>query len=111
MKKFAHDTQTTADDHGLIGIERDGNNSIFHHAQDIDPVLEQVNKEKMGNDSNGFTDGRTMRKIGSIPHIEFLRNPILREAVSTGDPEAIAKACEAYLKFEGKQYATVTGGI
>lgn len=106
-----NDLKTKADDFGLRGFEHKDNKTIYHHLQDVDPVLEQVHKEKMGNDSNGFTDQKTMRKIGSIPFIEFLRNPILAEAVASGDPEMMGKAMELYLKSEGKQYATVTKGI
>lgn len=99
------------EDIGLTGIDYKDDKFIYTHCQDVDGVRREVYNERNGNDSNGYTDGRTMRKVGSIPFIEFLTNPVLNEAMKSGDQELLSKAVDMYLRTEGKQYCTVTKGL
>lgn len=98
-------------DQHFIGTQTRDDRYIFHHAQDIDPVLAEAQRIRMGNDSNGFTDDRTLRHIGHIPASAIMANPALREA-QYGDPEIFAKMCQLYLRTEeGKRFQTVTKGV
>lgn len=88
-------------DYGLRGITENKDNLIFHHIQDIDPTLKELNELRMQN-LDGFTKARDKRYIGSIPMIEFERNPMLKEAMKHG---CLDKAVEIFLRSdEGKRY-------
>lgn len=72
------------------------------HGQQIDGILEECHAYRKL-DGNGFTDGRNMRKIASIPAIEFTKHPEWAH-----DTKAMIK----WLKSEeGRMYLTVRGGV
>jgi hypothetical protein len=85
----------------LRNVECVGDNFIFNHMQDTAPTQEQVYLDRTYSD-NGWTQDRTMRKIASIPEVEFLKHPeFLHDQ----------KAITTWLKGEGKKYMTVTKGV
>lgn len=60
----------------------------FHRVLDIEPKLVANYHEKLHGPNRGFSRGRTMRKIGSIPIELFAQRPELADD----------KALRAYLK-------------
>jgi hypothetical protein len=46
----------------------------FVQGQDLIPWKEEIELQK-ANQTDGFSEERTMRKIASIPEIEFLKHP------------------------------------
>lgn len=88
-------------DYGLRGVTQDKDNYVFHHIQDVDPTLKELNELRMRG-GDGFSKSRNERYIGSIPMIEFERNPMLKEAMKHG---CLDKAVEIFLRSdEGKKY-------
>lgn len=88
--------------HGLTGVENKGDKTIFHHAQNVTPIMEQAHQLREA-DGNGWSKDRNYRHIGMIPETLFLSNPDWLK-----DPSLMVK----WLKTdEGKQFATVKGGI
>ena len=65
----------------------------IQHIQRLDDTGLQVKLERINTD-NGFTDGRTMRKVGSIPSI-FLMRPEYKDIVD-GDQKAMQKALKRF---------------
>lgn len=84
----------------ILKADIQGDNFVFVHGQNTLPVQQQAYADRMS-DNNGFTDNRSMRKIASIPEIEFIRHP---EWIH--DQKAMLK----WLKGEGRKYACVTKG-
>jgi hypothetical protein len=85
-------------DKGLVEAQYIGDKFVFTHAQNIDPVLAEV--QRFRNDvGDGFTQDRTMRHVGCIPEIEFLRHPEWVHA-----PHLMLK----WLQTDGSQYMTKT---
>ena len=76
-----------------LKIEKDKAN--IQHIQKLDDVGEQTKDERTYGD-NGFTDGRTMRKLGSIPSI-FLQKPEYKDVID-GDQQAMAKAARRFFE-------------
>ena len=67
----------------------------IQHIQKLDDVGKQVKDERTYGD-NGFTDERTMRKLGSIPSI-FLQKPEYKDVLD-GDQQAMAKAARRFFE-------------
>jgi len=65
----------------------------IQHTQKLDSVGDQVKLERQYGD-NGFSDERTMRKIGSIPSI-FAMQPKYRDLID-GDQKAFKKAARRF---------------
>lgn len=99
---------------GTVDIPEDSSSAIVEseavgsdkfkliHAQPIGDIMKHA-YEYRKLDGNGFTDGKNMRKIASIPAIEFVKHP--EWAHDT-------KAMKKWLKSEeGRQYLTVTKGV
>ena len=61
-------------DTGLFDVEYEGDQFKYTHGQYVAPVMEEI-KLTRENSSDGFSDDRTMRMIGKIPVIEFLKHP------------------------------------
>lgn len=67
--------------------------ATVQHIQKLDDAGNEAKLERRYGD-NGFTDGRTMRKLGSIPSI-FLGKPEYKDIVD-GDQKAMAKATKRF---------------
>jgi|TARA_B110000438_G_scaffold303377_1_gene364578 hypothetical protein len=76
-----------------LSLEKDKAN--IQHIQKLDDVGEQVKDERTYGD-NGFTDQRTMRKLGSIPSI-FLHKPEYKDIID-GDQKAMSKAARRFFE-------------
>jgi len=76
-----------------LTIEKD--NAHIQHIQKLDDVGEQTKDERTYGD-NGFTDQRTLRKLGSIPSI-FLHKPEYKDVLD-GDQQSMAKAARRFFE-------------
>ena len=76
-----------------LKIEKD--TATIQHIQKLDDVGKQVKDERTYSD-NGFTDQRTMRKLGSIPSI-FLQKPEYKDVLD-GDQQAMTKAARRFFE-------------
>ena len=65
----------------------------FQHIQRLDDAGNEVKAERVVTD-NGFTDQRSMRKVGSIPSV-FLMQPKYKDILSD-DPKAFKKAVKRF---------------
>jgi len=88
-------------DNAVIDYREEGDSFHTITAQHIDPILEEayLHRQYAG---DGFSKGRNMQKVATIPQIEFLLHPELAY-----DEKALIK----FLKGEGRKYCTVTKGI
>jgi hypothetical protein len=61
---------------------------IIHHEQDVEPLLAENHADRSSG-NNGYSPGRTMRRIGSIPNI-FLEQAMNETGINVykGGPEA-----------------------
>jgi len=87
-------------------VSEDKENLIFHHAQEISPILQKNYEERM-DDNNGFVDSREFRKIASIPILDWAR----LEKKYPGflqDPKLLKKVL---MKEADGNYRTVRKGI
>ncbi len=85
----------------LVGTSINGDHYTHHHAQDTTAI--QAGCHELRQDSsNGFTQGRTMRKIASIPALDAVRLGNERPGFFSS-PEMIGE----WLKKEGEAYLTV----
>ena len=74
-------------------FKQDGDKINILHVQDTDDILEVIKDEKTYGD-NGWTDGRRMRKKGTIPEI-FLRMPRYSGAL-TGNQKEFEEASNRF---------------
>lgn len=76
-------------------------------AQEVSGIKEQNQKER--DTSNGFSDGRTMRKIMSLSMVDYLNALKLGYHLDCTDPVLLRKEVYRYLKEVGKDagYQTV----
>lgn len=77
----------------------------IHHVEDVEPLLDE-NEADRNNGTNGFSTGRTYRKIGSIPLI--IVEKVLREKginLLENSPAA-RKYCREFLQ-KNKKLMTV----
>jgi len=107
MKKTIHKKQQdTPDEDGYTSdtvtrvVHEEGNpfkkaKTSIQHIQRLDDTGLQVKLERLNTD-NGFTDGRTMRKVGSIPSI-FLMRPEYKDIID-GDQKAMQKALKRFFQ-------------
>jgi len=84
---------------GLFQHEMKGDNFVFHHAEKIDPMLQDAYKQRE-EANNGFTDTKSFRKIATVPALEFYNNPDLLKDNSN-------KTWRKYLMGRGRDFATV----
>jgi hypothetical protein len=82
-------------DYGLADISFDKNKFIFTHAQDVDPTLAEI-KALQDAGTDGFSADRTLRHIGRIPMIAYLKHPEWSH-----EPELLLRWLQS---DEGKQY-------
>jgi len=88
-------------DEGIWSARIDGDECRIFHAQKTDDIdLQNHIERESGN--NGWTIDRSMRKIASIPALEFAKHPEF-----TQDEATLKK----WLKKEGRRYLSVKGGI
>ena len=75
--------------------------------QNVDGILEQNKRERES--SNGFTDGRTMRKIMSLSSVDYLNALKKGYHLDCTDPALLRKEVYRYLKDIGRSagYQTV----
>jgi len=61
---------------------------IIHHEQDVEPLLAENHADRTSG-NNGYSPGRTMRRIGSIPNI-LVEQAMLETGINVfdGSPEA-----------------------
>lgn len=86
----------------------DGDYTIENEVyQDVTGILEQNKRERDA--SNGFSDGRTMRKVMSLSSVDYLNALKLGYELDTTDPFLLQKEVRRYLKDIGKEagYQTV----
>jgi len=107
MKKTIHTKQQDIpDEDGYTSdtvtrvVHEEGNpfkkaKTSIQHIQRLDDTGLQVKLERLNTD-NGFTDGRTMRKVGSIPSI-FLMRPEYKDIID-GDQKAMQKALKRFFQ-------------
>jgi hypothetical protein len=91
-------------------IEVDGNKIILHNQLNIDTELQAIKDERDLSD-NGFTQERTMRKIGSIPLYAFRSDPLLKEALQAqqaGDKETYSRCVKLWLNLN-REWSTARG--
>ena len=83
----------------ILGVEYEGDNYVMRHAQKIDSILES-NYEARKNDNNGFTKDRSMRKVASIPEMEFIKRPELIKDLSGNTMKRFLRSdeCKPYLR-------------
>ena len=74
---------------GLVSREFEGDKVIFNHVQDIDPVLEELKYQKEHQNEGGFSEGRTQRKLGTIPGAVIENDPELKEALKYGNTKVL----------------------
>jgi hypothetical protein len=76
-------------------------------AQEVSGIKEQNQKER--DTSDGFSDGRTMRKIMSLSIVDYLNALKLGYHLDCSDPVLLGKEVYRYLKKVGKDagYQTV----
>ena len=87
---------------GLWKARYEGDKFRLLHAQKVDDILMNAYQAREHSD-NGWTEDRSMRKIGEIPMLEFVKHPEFAY-----DQNAIAK----WLKSPaGEPYRTVKKGI
>jgi|SRR6187399_2697513 len=75
---------------------------IVHQTQDVEPLLEENHADRTSG-NNGYSSGRTMRRIGSIPLI-FIDQAMRETGINVfdGSPEAqrvLRKILEENYKF------------
>ena len=104
MKKNKKKTQDIPDKDGYTSdtatrlLHEEGNRfkkakTSFQHIQRLDDTGEEVKAERVVTD-NGFTEQRSMRKVGSIPSI-FLMQPKYKDILSD-DKKAFKKAVKRF---------------
>jgi len=61
---------------------------IIHHEQDVEPLLAENHSDRTSG-NNGYSPGRTLRRIGSIPNI-LVEQAMLETGINVfdGSPEA-----------------------
>lgn len=74
---------------GLVGREFVGDKVVFDHVQDIDPIIEELKFQKEHQHLDGFSAGRTQRKLGTIPGSVIENDPELKEALRHGDTSVL----------------------
>ncbi len=94
-------------DNFIADVRYKGDEFTIVHAQDVEPYLKAAHAQRMGNfkDTRGYTDSGNMRKIASIPDLEYTRwlkeDPDLAQ-----DMNKLVRKLKAY-KEKGLDYTTV----
>ena len=76
-------------------LKVEGDTIHINHIQKLDDVGNEVKEHRKYSD-NGFSDQRTMRKLGSIPSI-FLQRPEYKD-IMDGDQKSMAKAARRFFE-------------
>lgn len=74
---------------GLVSSELVGDQVVFTHAQDIDPVFAELKAREATQNEGGFSDGRSQRFLGTIPGSVIENEPELKEALKHGDTSVL----------------------
>jgi hypothetical protein len=61
-----------------------GDKTVITHVEDLEPLFSEVAQTRKSK-NNGFSKGRTMRYLGSVPLMTLIRNPHL------ADPKELKK--------------------
>jgi len=64
---------------GLVGVESEGDELVFTHAYDTDPIMKELKWRKENQRDNGWSEKRTMRYLGTIPAEVTVIEPHLQE--------------------------------
>lgn len=80
---------------------------IIQHIQDVDVTAEECKQDRQNNE-NGWSVGRTMRKIGSIPLV-FAMQPKYKDLLD-GDQKAMHKASIKFFR-DHPEFRTCNGNI
>jgi hypothetical protein len=59
-------------------VHEDGDSLLITNVEDIEPVMAEVNEARKL-DNNGFSKGRTMRYLGSVPLSTLIKRPELAD--------------------------------
>ena len=62
-----------------------GDKIVFDHAEDIDPLMEQLKLREYTQNEGGFSHDRTQRYIGTLAGSVIENDPELKEALRHGD--------------------------
>lgn len=91
-------------DHGLVQVEEAAEVLRFTHAQNLDCLRKELETRIKYQTGEGWSEGRTMRYIGTIPAAAIEASPELRAALNSADEVAIKKAVEIYFKGDGREF-------
>lgn len=81
---------TTTPD-GLAQMDVHGDKFKFTHVQNVEKVMAQAHQDRK-DERQGWSKDRTMRRVASIPVIEWLRHPEWQqEIVAYGDSPSMRK--------------------
>lgn len=72
-----------------------------HVEQDVSEVIRDNHREC--ETSNGFSDGRTMRKVMSISSVDYLNALKLGYALDNDDPKLLQSEVRRYLREKGQE--------
>lgn len=77
-----------------------------HVEQDVSEIIKDNARE--AEQSNGFTDGRTMRKTASLTVVDYLNALSWGYALDESDPYMLQKELNRYLKERGRSLGVQT---
>jgi len=79
----------------------EGNKIFLRNVIDEGPTLQALFEERKDNDTNGYTPGRSLRKIGGIPAYKFRQEPLLREYMMAkhDDPVYASRCIRLWMKI------------
>lgn len=88
----------------------DGRNGDFTLNTIIEQDVSQIKKDNWleAQNSNGFTDGRTMRKTASISMVEYLSALKLGYGLDLEDPKLLQAELHRYLRERGQEMGSQT---
>jgi len=102
-KLFRQDDISAIAEGENIGFEQYGSEFKITHVQPIADIVNEVQAFKSLDTRNGFSFDKSVRRIASIPAIEFVKHPEWAH-----DQKALRK----WLKSEeGRMYLTVEKGV
>lgn len=77
-----------------------------HVEQDVSEIIRDNHQQ--AESSNGFSDGRTMRKVMSISTVDYLNALKLGYALDESDPQLLQSEVRRYLKERGHEMGMQT---
>jgi len=94
-------------DNFIADVEYDKDQFKIIHATDVDPYLKSANSQRLANfhDNQGFSQERNMRKIASIPPLEYTRW-IKEDPELAQNPNKLIRKIKE-MKSKGLDYTTV----